>query len=93
VKDNIAASLTDAVWVLAASAAVLAAAAAFVILAAGYWTGHLAGWAARRIRHRRDVRRMRRRPAPTTAPSEQAVLDYLTIRTTWRQPTREEIKR
>jgi hypothetical protein len=36
---------------------------------------------------------MRRRPAPRQAVTEQAVLDYLTIRTAWNQPTREEAGR
>jgi hypothetical protein len=53
----------------------------------------LAIWTGRRMRHRWDLARMRRQPKPRQAASEQAVLDYLTIRVTWNQPTREEAGR
>jgi peptidoglycan/LPS O-acetylase OafA/YrhL len=92
VRDNLAAVLEAAFWGLAISATVLAVTTAAVTVIAGYWTTHCAIWAGRRMRHRRDVRRMRRRPARKTTASDQAVLGYLTIRTAWNQPTREEIK-
>jgi hypothetical protein len=44
------------------------------------------------MRHHWDLARMQSRPAPRQAVSEQGVLDYLTIRTTWNQPTREEAR-
>ncbi|MER5694882.1 hypothetical protein ACWDBO_31230 [Streptomyces mirabilis] len=92
-RDSLAAVLDAAYWGLAISVTVLAINTAAVVVIAGYWTGRLAIWTGRRIRHRSDLRRMRRRPAPKTAASEQAVLDYLTIRTAWNQPTREEAGR
>jgi hypothetical protein len=92
VRDNLAAVLETAFWGLAISVTVLAITTAGLTVTAGYWTARLAIWAGRRIRHRSDVRRMRRRPARKTAASEQAVLDYLTIRTAWNQPTREEAR-
>jgi hypothetical protein len=93
VRDNLAAVLETAFWGLAISVTVLAVATAGLVVTAGYWTARLAIWAGRRTRHRSDVRRMRRRPAPPWTASEQAVLDYLTIRTAWNQPTREGISR
>jgi peptidoglycan/LPS O-acetylase OafA/YrhL len=92
VRDNLAAVLDAAYWGLAISATVLAVTTAAVTAIAGYWTTHCAIWTGRRMRHRWDVRRMRRRPARQTAASDQAVLDYLTIRTAWNQPTREEAR-
>jgi hypothetical protein len=92
VRDNAAAVLTAAYWGLAISVTVLAVTTAAVTVIAGYWTTQLAIWAGRRARHRWDVRRMRRRPSPPRTSSEQAVLDYLTIRTAWNQPTREEAR-
>jgi hypothetical protein len=93
VRDNLAAVLAAAFWGLAISVAVLVITTAGVVVTAGYWTARLAIWGGQRARHRWDLRRMRRRPARKTAASEQAVLDYLTIRRAWRQPTREEISR
>jgi hypothetical protein len=92
VRNNLAAVLDAAYWGLAISITVLAVTTAAVAVIAGYWTTHCAIWAGQRARHRFDVRRMRRRPARRQAASEQAVLDYLAIRTAWNQPTREEAR-
>jgi hypothetical protein len=93
VRDNLAAVLQAAFWGLAISVTVLVVTTAGVVVTAGYWTARLAIWTGQRARHRSDLRRMRRRPARQTAVTEQAVLDYLTIRTAWNQPTREEAGR
>jgi hypothetical protein len=92
VRDNLAAVLDAAYWGLAISATILAVTTAAVTAIAGYWTTHCAIWTGRRIRHHWDLARMQSRPAPRQAVSEQAVLDYLTIRVTWNQPTREEAR-
>lgn len=91
-RDNLAAVLETAFWGLAISVTVLVVTTAAVVVIAGYWTARLAIWGGQRARYRSDLRRMRRRPAPPRTASEQAVLDYLTIRTAWNQPTREEAR-
>jgi hypothetical protein len=93
VRDNLAAVLDAAYWGLAISVTILAVTTAGVTVIAGYWTTHCAIWTGRRMRHHWDLARMQSRPAPRQTASEQAVLDYLTIRTAWNQPTREEIGR
>jgi hypothetical protein len=92
VRDNLAAVLETAYWGLAISATILAVTTAAVTAIAGYWTTHCAIWTGRRMRHHWDLARMQSRPAPRQAVSEQAVLDYLAIRTAWNQPTREEAR-
>jgi hypothetical protein len=91
-RDNLAAVLDAAYWGLAITVTILAVTTAAVTVIAGYWTTHCAIWAGRRMRHHWDLARMQSRPAPRQTASEQAVLDYLTIRVTWNQPTREEAR-
>jgi hypothetical protein len=93
VRDSLAAVLDAAYWGLAISATILAVTTAAVTVTAGYWTTHCAIWTGRRMRHHWDLARMQSRPAPRQAVSEQGVLDYLAIRVTWNQPTREEAGR
>ncbi|MFE4818554.1 hypothetical protein ACFRFU_19405 [Streptomyces sp. NPDC056704] len=92
-RDNLAAVLDAAFWGLAISVTVLAITTAGVVVTAGYWTGRLAIWGGRRARHRWDLQRMRRRPAPPQSATPQACDDYWTIRRAWQQPTREEAGR
>lgn len=91
-RDNLAAVLDAVFWALAISATVLAVTTAAVVVIAGYWTTHCAIWTGRRMRHRWDVRRMNRQPAPRPPATPQATDDYWTIRRAWRQPTREEAR-
>lgn len=92
-RDNAASLLETAYWGLAISVTVLAVTTAAVVVIAGYWTFHLAGWTAGRARHRWDRYRMYRRRGPQLTRNNQAVDDYWTIRRTWHLPTREEARR
>ncbi|MFD4547212.1 hypothetical protein [Streptomyces sp. NPDC058466] len=92
-RDIAAAWLQAFVWAQT-GAAILVTAWCFLALGiAAYAVHRLTRWTFSRARHRTDLARMRRRPAPPAPASEQAVLDYLTIRTAWNQPTREEARK
>ncbi|SDL28840.1 hypothetical protein [Streptomyces indicus] len=91
--DDLLTALDALVWVYILSAAVLTAAAGALIVAAGYWTGHLIGRAAYRIRHSFDKAQMACQPEPPRPTSSQAIDDYWTIRRAWHLPAREEARR
>ncbi|MET7975803.1 hypothetical protein ABZW44_22710 [Streptomyces mirabilis] len=92
-RDNAATWLQAFVWAQTGAAILVTAWCLLALGIAAYVLHRLTRWALGRARHRTDLARMRRRPAPPRTASEQAVLDYLTIRTAWNQPTREEIGR
>jgi len=93
VRDIAATWLEAFVWTQTGAAIILAAVAWLPLAIAAYWLHRLARWTFSRARHRTDLARMKRRPAPPQTASEQAVLDYLAIRVTWNQPTREEARK
>jgi hypothetical protein len=92
VRDNAATWLEAFVWAQTGAAILVTAWCLLALGIAAYVLHQLTRWALGRARHRADLARMRRRPAPPRTASEQAVLDYLTIRTAWNQPTREEAR-
>jgi hypothetical protein len=93
VRDIAATWLNAFVWAETGAAILLTAWCFLALGIAAYVLHRATRWAFSRARHRTDLARMRRRPARKTAASEQAVLDYLAIRVTWNQPTREEAGR
>jgi hypothetical protein len=92
VRDIAATWLNAFVWAETGAAILLAAWCLLALGIAAYALHRATRWALSRARHRTDLARMKRRPARQTAVTEQAVLDYLTIRTAWNQPTREEAR-
>jgi hypothetical protein len=92
VRDIAATWLNAFVWAETGAAILVTAWCLLALGIAAYVLHRATRWALSRARHRTDLARMRRRPAPPRTASEQAVLDYLTIRVTWNQPTREEAR-